>query len=303
MSKDVSLLHPIYLDFPMMISFVAALEGGYAMENVQKIHSESSGKMSGQVSGEFGLSKILANFTTASVKGSGGLEGDLLKSREDQIILKHTDASVFMGLRDKLLYMKRLISLDECKKDEWDNIKLLDIVEISGSIRYSPVSEMIRICERMLSIAQLVQNGNISKATSEQRKIAAQNEINNKFMFTLIQELRADLDSSPVSDLILKNGGEWERCAVLDIPTKILPFAEQERLLCGQVVVIGKVTRVLSPGESINLYRRSVLGYAAQEMIAKMVSGFNDIDGMSVQLEPPMVEYPAIEIVPMAIYV
>ena len=36
MSEIVELLYPIYLDIPMMISFVATMDGGYSLEKVWK---------------------------------------------------------------------------------------------------------------------------------------------------------------------------------------------------------------------------------------------------------------------------
>jgi hypothetical protein len=119
----------------------------------------------------------------------------------------------------------------------------------------------------------------------------------------LVQAICADRESSPISDVLLKYGGKWKKNAVLDLSTKVMPLEDQECLLCGRMVVLGKATRVLTPKENINLYRRSILGYATQDILTQIASGFTELQGLSAHLEPPTVEYPAVEIIPMAIYV
>ena len=42
MSEIIELLYPIYLDIPMMISFVATMDGGYSLEKVWKRSSVGS---------------------------------------------------------------------------------------------------------------------------------------------------------------------------------------------------------------------------------------------------------------------
>jgi len=69
------------------------------------------------------------------------------------------------------------------------------------------------------------------------------------------------------ASMLLKHEGKWKKSAVLDLSTKVLPLEEQELLRCGRVVVLGKATRVLTRNENINLYRRSILGYATQDLL------------------------------------
>ncbi len=55
MAENVGLLYPIYLDIPMMVSFVATIEGGYALENVRKLSHDISGDASAQLGGASSL--------------------------------------------------------------------------------------------------------------------------------------------------------------------------------------------------------------------------------------------------------
>ncbi len=67
--------------------------------------------------------------------------------------------------------------------------------------------------------------------------------------------------------------------------------------------MLGKATRVLANDESINLYRRSIFNYATKDIKTQMVTDFNKMTGVDVQLSSAIISYPAIEIIPMAIYV
>lgn len=318
MSDKKSLYYPIYLDTPMMISFVAALEGGYALENALKYTNEASGGMAGQVSGEFGLSKIFTSLAAANIKGSGSLDGKLTKSEESQIILKHTEASLFMRLRDELISKDRILFLDDYNEEKWKQIQSLDIVEISGILHLSPINEIIRMAERFIPFMQppvtqqpTHSNGNRNKSSRANVQLAGTasvttapaNVSNAEATISLIKGLRADLEASPLFDMLLKSEGQWNKSAIIDLSADVLSLDHQERLRCGKVFVLGKATRILAPGESISLYRRSVFGYAAQDIITQLAHEFNSIPGISVKLEAAAIEHPAVEIVPMAIYV
>ena len=149
----------------------------------------------------------------------------------------------------------------------------------------------------MVQSLPITKDGNIdtSALSSEQQNLLA--------TVSIVQAVVADLESSPSSDVIIKNEGQWEKIAVLDLSTEVLPLAAQELLHCGRVRVIGKVTRVLTKKDNINLYRRSVLGIAAQSLSTQWAQSFKTMPDVNIKLESPTVKYLAVEILPMAIYV
>lgn len=302
MSENIELLYPIYLDIPMMISFVATMDGGYSLERVWKESNNKSGEMSGSVEGDAGLPSFISSLVKANIKALGNLDGKLSNSVESQIVFKHTEASLFMRLRHELLHQKRLKMLDEYKESEWGSIPLSSIVEISGEIHRSPINEIAHLSKRFIPFLTQslpfnkegnVDMGNLSPEQKELLK-----------SITAMQGIATDLESSPLFDAILKQKGNGEKTAVLDIATKNLSLMEQEILHCGRVTIMGKVTRVLAKqGDKINLYRRSVLGIAAESLYEQITKGLNSTPNINMKLESPTVEYPAVEIVPMAIYI
>lgn len=285
----------------MMVSFVAALEGGYALENVLKISKEDTGTAGGEAAAEVGIPSLLGNLVKANLKGSGKIEGKVARSEESQIVLKHTEASLFMRLRRELISRSEVQLLDDCDEQRWSEVQPSSLVELSGYVLRSPISEIIRIAERMTAIMRdslpwMEDNRlRVDKLTAEQRELI-------KFM-NLVTALRTDIDSSPLSDMVMQHERGRRQKAVLNISSEILSFNEQERLLCGRVTVLGKATRILRPREVINVYRRSLFGYMAQESLEELQDQIDAAAGFNVTIRKPTVNYPALEIVPMAIYV
>ena len=297
----MELLYPIYLNVPMMISFVATMDGGYSLEKVWKETKNLSGEMAGELEGEAGLPAMVSWLAHASLKASGNVDGKLGKAEESQIVFKHTEASLFMRLRHELRRQGRIISLDACGEEHWQQILPFSFVEISGEIHRTPINEIVQLSKRLIPIMvqslPLTQDGNIDAPALSPEQ---QNSLAN---ISIVQAVVADLESSPLSDVIIKHEGQWEKVAVLNLSTKVLPLSDQELLHCGNVRVMGKITRVLTNNDSINLYRRSVLGIAAQGLSTQWAQSFKSTPNVSIKLESPTVGYPAVEILPMAIYV
>jgi hypothetical protein len=73
-----------------------------------------------------------------------------------------------------------------------------------------------------------------------------------------------------------------------------------------EVRVLGKVTRVVKHGdEPINLARRTTMGMLPQKDIAELVEttrkGFRE--GLNVSISDALVEAPALQVLPLAIFV
>jgi hypothetical protein len=73
--------------------------------------------------------------------------------------------------------------------------------------------------------------------------------------------MRDELAESAVQDFVLA-GPESIR-AVLTLSTEFFSEQTGAYLLAGDFTVVGRVTRVLRPGENINLTRRSAFGLTA----------------------------------------
>jgi hypothetical protein len=116
----------------------------------------------------------------------------------------------------------------------------------------------------------------------------------------LALRMRTDLESATVKDSVLL-GREGLR-TVMTLSTEF--FAEQtsQYLQAGEFRVVGKVTRVLNEGDSINLTRRTAFGLAGPDAARDAIRGFaQEVEYFSVA--DPIVEPPALQVLPLAVFI
>ncbi|MGI8729901.1 MAG: DUF6414 family protein [Solirubrobacteraceae bacterium] len=104
-----------------------------------------------------------------------------------------------------------------------------------------------------------------------------------------------------VRDVVLT--GPEDLKAVLTPSTEFLTDRTTDSLLGGRFRVLGKVTSVLSVGEIINLTRRTALGIAGPELARGLVEGFTSDNDIFVEIGDPIVEAPALQVLPLALFV
>ena len=102
-------------------------------------------------------------------------------------------------------------------------------------------------------------------------------------------------------DLVLS--GPADIRAVLTLSTEFLTPAAADRLLGGRFTVLGKVSRVLESGEAINLTRRTALGYAGPQVARALVTDFTSDQALFMEVGDPVVEPPAVQLLPLAVFV
>ena len=104
MPEQIDLAYPLYLDVPMMTSFVAALEDGIAYGSDVTQRGEQQRAVSGQGearAGMFGLG-IVSSLLSLDLRGKISGEKTTGETEEVKLVRKDTEASLFMRLRHVL---------------------------------------------------------------------------------------------------------------------------------------------------------------------------------------------------------
>jgi hypothetical protein len=115
--KKIPLIHPIYLDVPMLVSFAAAVQGGLALESEVTAETKGSGSTSANAAGKFGLSKLFQSLvdTSASVELAGKISNESNEIRKES--KSYTEASIAIILYHQLQqsggYIVKLKSVEE----------------------------------------------------------------------------------------------------------------------------------------------------------------------------------------------
>jgi hypothetical protein len=323
------LAHPVYLDVAMMISFLAYLEGGVVT------HEEATQKEAGTkeriLKGRAGLRARLpwAFDAEAGSEGSSQHRDDM--SLESKSARQHTAASLFNLLYEYLAEDDQLISLTE--PSQLEELRTRQLVELTGEYLGNPLEDILayvatvypyvaeqqraqleELSEDIEQLRKDQKSGNPAKRAQAQaiekelgvqdptetlaalKKQAKENESGLNIMLRMAEEIRR----VPVHDLLFRVSSGLQ--AVVTASSEYYTPEINEYLRAGEFRVIGKVTKIVTGSNTINLTRRTVLG-AANPEIAQDIFASLETEDMKLEVPDPIVAAPALQVLPMAIFI
>lgn len=312
----VDLVHPIYLDVPMMISFIAALEGGASQQ--AEVVAARAVSFDRDKTVTTGLS--LANVPLAfDMTGRIGTRSSEQESQSTRVIRQHTAASLFNVLRDVLVKQGRLENLAGIanQRDQKghgyaihidEDVSVGQLLEVWGRSVISPLDQVLDTALSLLPYLNLSSSSSTEETGSGIR---------------LLKSIKAEVDRPPVTDLIMDT--EWPSHSdkdtiriVLTAAREFLSSTAKSYLLDGRFGVIGKVTRVLESryDDKVDLTRRTALGPLIPNLVQQLAASLEDPRigealtaalNMQVSLQmtlatQPELSAPAIQLIPLAIF-
>lgn len=316
--RGYELAHPVYLDVPMMLNFLAHLEGGFSA-------SESEQQTTSGAQERFRRARANLAITLPGV-GRGGLGGEAGKQDRDetQTVIQterhHTEASLFNLLYAYLNAEAQVLKVND--SDDLSNLHSGQLVEISGEYLGNPIEDVLYFFESLYPYmvgddtakdggakkektpAQKRRSGHPGVQASADQPVAQDAsgvKENSQETFALIKRMAEDLKVAPVHDLLFRT--EHGVDAVVTAASDYYTTTTTEHLRAGEFRVMGKVTKVLAEEDTINLTRRTVMGAARPEVAKGMMGSINTAEGLGMRVADPIVSGPAIQILPMAIFI
>jgi hypothetical protein len=157
MPERIDVVYPLYLDVPMMTSFVAALEDGIAYgsdvtrrEDQRRLLGAGS---EGRVGAGLPSMGIFSTLLNIDLRGRISGEQAAGSGEEIRLVKRHTEASLFMRLRhtlindDRILQINSLEDIQQLKNAEQDYL-----VELRGQIFRSPFNEALEAVFRVMGM-------------------------------------------------------------------------------------------------------------------------------------------------------
>lgn len=312
------LAHPIYLDVPMMLSFLAHLEGGVSVSESER--TTATGARERYLKARGGIRAKLFAIGDANFEGEGSHQNREETQTESQTERHHTEASLFNLLYDYLTEDGKAILIDE--PNHLTDLQSGQLVEFSGEFLGNPIENVLAFFDAFLPYmeedepekgspapkpptkAQRNRSGNPAVKASAalqqtQQPIAEDN--NSEEGIRVLRRMSQDMKSAPVHDLLFRTEHELE--AVVTVASLYYSATTTEHLRAGKFRVVGKVTRVLGEGQSINLMRRTVLGVAGPALANNVLSSVTNSDDFHLDVPDAIVSGPAIQVLPMAIFI
>lgn len=322
--KDVrSLVHSIYLDHEMLISFLAVYTDGVVLEQEVHTTAESGGEAKAKVTAGI-KAKLLGLFgaeVSASLEGTAtGNQSTVLQARR-----QFTYAALVNDLRELLAADGRLKPVFSPKQIEPQLIG--QFVEVTGTLVGNPLEQLLRFYERVIPYVEEPKQRWQARLKAwwdrtrgrrarrqpiyiTHRQVRRYVRRRNPREISSLSVIRSELDSAQVRDHVLipddagrhpenpEHDGRFT--VVLTLSRDYLSQTSEDQLANGTFTVLGKVTSVVLDGEEpLNLARRATIGLIGDDAVDALLTAYPVPHRESLN---PLVEGPAIQILPVAIF-
>ena len=168
----LKLIHPIYLDVPMLVSFAAAVRGGIAFASEITEESSLQKEVKGQMKGRFGLSDLFESLFNANMEASAEASGSDANKTQVQESRSHTEASIAILLYDQLSKSSDYL-LHPKTHEDFSKVQPGSLVELTGSVEKNAVDAMIDYIEA----ANIL--GGMAQKSDEKGKKNSRNDLEN----------------------------------------------------------------------------------------------------------------------------
>lgn len=323
------LAHPVYLDVAMMISFLAYLEGGVVTR--EEATQKEAGAKERILKGRAGLRARLPWALDAEVGSEGSSQHRDEMSLESKSARQHTAASLFNLLYEYLTEDDQLIRLTE--PSQLEELRTRQLVELTGEYLGNPLEDVLAYLATVYpyvaeqhkaeldaasdAIAQLQKAQRSGNPAKRAQALAAEQELgvsdpaellaaltkqvkDAESGINVMMRMAEEIRQVPVHDLLFRVPSGLE--AVVTASSEYFSPETNEYLRAGEFRVIGKVTRIVTGDSIINLTRRTVLGAASPAVAQSIVSSLKTED-MKLEVPDPIVAAPALQVLPMAIFI
>ena len=290
------LIHPIYLDVPMLVSFSAAIEGGLSLGKEITTEIESSDSRSAEVGVKFGLNKLFGALFDASLEGSstGG------QANRNQEVLKesrqHTEASIAILLYDHLLKNDEFIVRPE-DSDTLVDVQPGALVEVAGTIVKNAIDAMIDYIDAVSILINLGDTPTPS-ASKKNRKPTPKSELES-----IKGLLDKDRKRTPISNALLRCTEPSGITAVITLRTENLRDLTLSELHKNNVRVVGKITRIIQKGEKMSAFENYGMALLEENFLQDAFNQLTSTPNMVTEFSELTVSGPAVQILPLMIYV
>lgn len=309
------LVIPVYLDTNVLLDLLATVEDGFSL--VERVSSGQSSGRSSERSGEaeFGTPSLF-HFFKLGLSGKLGRSTTEGSGETTEAEKTHTYGSLLHRLR-RYLVQQGLVT----NSFDGETHEVGSFVEFSGIIRPNPFTDSFLRLQRMLGFVDVVMGledrstpaaaptagkGNRGQGQQQRRQPQNPQTAQLKAMGEFIHRLTEDVEREGTSTVLVE-GQSSDYRAVVTLFDDYLRDRSMAEILNREFRVLGKIARHLPPGssESVDLLASSGVAGFPPELLSQLTSSIDDMantSGMQIARPAMTVDPPAIEIVPIAIY-
>lgn len=326
----MELVYPIYLDAPMLMTFLGSLRGGIAEEATIESKTQDTKEKAVKAQLRAKVSGMISSFL--GVEGEADFSKKAVENLESQYksTVRFPHAALFVQLRELLIEQKLIKTLES--SENLNSVSIGDIVEFQGlavanpgyKIRHS-FGQLLPVIEPYLSLIEsqiepqviLLNNAKPNKPVmidGNERRFQDQKEINSardilkaqqqqmKSTASMLMALNAIFSrlfpEDDIDNVLFKSSG-------FNAISRVYPaFARDKRiqdLFDGHWRCIGKVINKLDESEKYDLLKDAPISYFAKDQFSTF-AGFLNNEDIKIDVTDSMVTGPSIIIAPLAIF-
>jgi hypothetical protein len=300
MSK-IPLIHPIYLDVPMLVSFAAAMQGGLALEAEITAEKKSAGATSANASGKFSANKLVQVLvdTNASIEGTGNLSSESHELRKES--RAYTEASIAILLYHQLQQNNGYIIQPKSIKD-LSKLSPGTLVEVAGTLEKNAVDAVIDYIDAIDILSGLASPQTQAQSSPKGKGI---NTVKNpKSEIGMLRDLLdKDRKRTPLSNVVVRCSEPENLNVVVTLRTENLRDLTLSELDKNHVHVVGKITRIIPEGKKMGTFENYGLALLQPELLNEVFSHITSAEQLVAELADVQVEGPALQMLPLMVFV
>ena len=307
--KD-NLIVPIYVDTNALLDLLASIEGGFSIvEKVTTRTTTTSGSdksVAAEAGTEFGIPNVL-NLLKIKLGGSLSSKREHETGEEKEAERYHTYGSLLYRLRG-FLDDKNLTKRPYEDDGVWETIEPSDFVEVRGVFRPNPLADSLERIDRLIGIFEVVSSpGSISpKQSSGGQGRGSQSSGKQMKQFRqFLKGILSDIERENMRTFVIDASEPSQFPTVVLLFTDYLRDQTMTEISHKEYRLLGKVVRKIEEDaeEAIDLLRGTGLGGIGRETLDKLWNSFNQMEGMNLPEVRSEVSGPALEVVPIAIFI
>jgi hypothetical protein len=282
---------------------LASIEGGFsAVEKVTTRSSSTSGSeksASAQGGTEFGIPNVLS-LLKINLDGSLALKKGQESGQQTETERYHTYGSLLFRLRSHLDDEKVIERLTDV--NSWDAIHPSEFVEVKGVFHPNPLVDALQIFQRLIGLFNLFADIQLGSKVERKKNQLDQKQTGQFEKF--IKGILSDLEKGNIRIFVIDLVQLPMYRAVVSLFSEYLRDPTMAEITHKEYRLLGKVVRkVAKDEEGIDLLRGTGMGGIGKQALDQIVTTFGQADGMNLPKVETAINGPALEIVPIAIFV
>jgi len=305
-----NLVVPIYVDTNALLDLLASIEDGFSI--VEKVTTRttttagSDKSISAEAGTEFGIPNVL-NLLKIKLGGSLSSKKQRETGEEKEAERYHTYGSLLYRLR-AFLNDEKLIKRPYENSEVWETIEPSDFVEVHGVFRPNPLADSLERIDRLIGLFEIMSDFRplpSSQSSGSQKKGSQDDKKQMRQFRHFFQGILADIEKKNTRTFVIDATGPSQFPTVVLLFTDYLRDQTMAEIGYKEYHLLGKVVRKIEQDseETIDLLRGTGLGGVGREALERLWNAFNQMDQMNLPQVKPEISGPALEVVPIAIFI